>query len=35
MGETLYELLPHRGKPYNKHQSVIERVNIVGRIGIK
>ena len=35
MEGTLYKLLPHRGKPYNKRQSVSQRVKIVGRIGIE
>ena len=35
MGETLYKLLNHRGKAYNKRQPVSERVKILGRIGIE
>ncbi|WP_299495212.1 IS30 family transposase [uncultured Shewanella sp.] len=35
MEGTLYKLLPHRGKPYNKRQLVSQRVKIVGRTGIE
>ena len=35
MGRTLYKVLPHRGKPYNKRKSVSECFKTVGRIGIE
>ena len=35
MGANLYKLLPHRSKPYNKRQSVSERVKIDGRVSIE
>lgn len=34
-GGTLFCELPHRGKPYNRRQSVSARVKITGRVGIE
>ena len=34
-GGTLYRLLPHRGKPYNRKAGKAIKVKIIGRVGIE